>query len=252
MIQMLATLGHLLQLLYQSEHVVKVRGDSLLLQVKEVLTTTTLLASIQSSCAESCPAVLDEYEELMASPSLTLARLERLEFEALGALLGLKGAFVASNAETVRKAMSEWRNPELLFRYLDDNRDDERMYALIIRWLRAIFGLSDESLRMIRRESPANLRHLLMIPQAVLLRWYAGDCPGTSRCKTLFMLGEDAGSCLRIISNEGNKYNRALMGYVLQSHVRALVVFDAVGRVMVRAPSACSDGRPDDGRMTTG
>ena len=29
-----------------------------------------------------------------------------------------------------------------------------------------------------------------------------------------------AGSCLRIISNEGNKYNRALMGYVLQSHVR--------------------------------
>ena len=57
----------------------------------------------------------------------------------------------------------------------------------------------------------------------------------TSKCKTLFMLGEDAGSCLRIISNDGNKYNRALMGYVLQSHVRALVVTDPVGRVMCRS-----------------
>ena len=188
----------------------------------------------------------------MAAPELTFEQLEALEFEALGAILGIEGAVVAANAMPVRRALAEWRNPELLFRYLDDNREDARMVTLITRWLRAIFGLSGETLRMIRRESAANVRHLLMIPQDVLLRWYSEDCPGTSQCKTLFMLGEDAGSCLRIISNEGNKYNRALMGYVLQSHVRALVVFDAVGRVMVRAPSACSDGRPDDGRMTTG
>ncbi len=153
----------------------------------------------------------------------------------MGAMLGLDGALVASRADAVRRAMSEWRNPELLFRYLDANRHDAKMEALIIRWLRAIFGLSPESLRMIRRESPENVRHLLRIPQDVLLRWYAGDCPGTSKCKALFMLGEDAGSCLRIISNEGNKYNRALMGYVLQSHVRALVLTDTVGRTMVRS-----------------
>ena len=76
------------------------------------------------------------------------------------------------------------------------------MRPLIVRWLRSIFGLSEESLRMIRRESPENIRHLLAIPQAVLLRWYAQECPGSSKCKTLFMVGEDAGSCLRIISNE--------------------------------------------------
>ena len=69
-----------------------------------------------------------------------------------------------------------------------------------------------------------------MLPQDVLLRWFSDECPGTSKCRTLFMLGEDAGSCLRIISNEGNRYNCALMGYVLQSHVRALVVLDAVAR----------------------
>ena len=152
-----------------------------------------------------------------------------------GALLGVDSEKVQANADAVRSALREWRNPELLFRYLDDNREDERMAALILRWLRSIFGLSDETLRMIRRESPANVRHLLMIPQEVLLRWYSEGCPGTSKCKTLFMLGEDAGSCLRVISNDGNKYNRALMGYVLQSHVRALVVTDAVGRVMVRS-----------------
>ena len=55
---------------------------------------------------------------------------------------------------------------------------------------------------MIRRESPENIRHLLAIPQPVLLRWYAQECPGSSKCKSLFMVGEDAGSCLRIISNE--------------------------------------------------
>ena len=55
---------------------------------------------------------------------------------------------------------------------------------------------------MIRREPPENIRHLLAIPQPVLLRWYAQECPGSSKCKSLFMVGEDAGSCLRIISNE--------------------------------------------------
>lgn len=231
----IARLGHLLQLLYQSEHVQESRGSELLLQVKEVETTTTLLSSIKSSCADACPEVLMEYDELMGSTFLTLSRLETLEFDALGALLGVDSQIVRARAETVRKAMREWRNPELLFRYLDDNRHDKRMYDLILRWQRAIFGLSHETLRQIRRESPANVRHLLMIPQDVLLRWYSEECPGTSKCKTLFMLGEDAGSCLRIISNDGNKYNRALMGYVLQSHVRALVVTDPVGRVMCRS-----------------
>lgn len=231
MMRELAKLGHLVQILCRSECL----SSALLLQVKEITTTTTLLASIKATCAESCPLVLADYEVLMKSPELTIGGLEDLEFEALGALLDVDGDVVRSNAPTVRRALAEWRNPELLFRYLDDNREDPEMVALITRWLRAIFGLSGETLRMIRRESPENVRHLLMIPQDVLLRWYSEDCPGTSKCKTLFMVGEDAGSCLRIISNQGNKYNRALMGYVLQSHVRALVVFDAVGRVMVRA-----------------
>ena len=48
-------LGVLLELLYRSEHTQNNRGATLLLQVKEVETTTTLLSSIRSSCAEACP-----------------------------------------------------------------------------------------------------------------------------------------------------------------------------------------------------
>ena len=166
---------------------------------------------------------------------MSLRTLEHLWQEAMGSLLMLDASFVEQRKETVRRAMQEWRNPELLFRYLDDNRDDPRMEALITRWLRSIFGLSGETLREIRRESPENVRHLTVLPQETLLRWYSPLCPGTSMCKTLFMVGEDAGSCLRIISNEKGRYNKALMGYVLQSHVRALVVTDTVGRVLCRS-----------------
>lgn len=237
LVEELAALGHLLALMAEGAAVQD--GPELLVTVKQLETTSTLLGSIRATCADSCELalqdVLADHARLMKSPELTLARLEKLEYDALGALLGVDGAAVAARGRTVRRAISEWRNPELLFRYLDANSADERMRPLIVRWLLAIFGISHESLRMIRRESPENIRHLIMIPQDVLLRWYSQDCPGTSKCKTLFMVGEDAGSCLRIISNEGNRYNRALLGYVLQSHVRALVVMDKVGRLMARS-----------------
>ena len=232
--------GHLLQLLSRrrsrANPAALARSEELLLEVKEVEMCSTLLASIRSSCADSvCPIVLGDYEAGLASPDLSFEDLDAFEYEALASLLGLEAGFVKERGDTVRRTMAEWRNPELLFRYLDDNRNDAKMLQLVTRWLRSIFGLSDETLRMIRRESPENVRHLLTIPQDVLLRWYSERCPGTSKCRTLFMLGEDAGSCLRIISNEGNRYNRALMGYVLQSHVRALVLTDNTGRVLVRS-----------------
>jgi len=239
MIDELSRAGHLLQLLArtrsQSNPSAPAPTAELILEVKEVAMTTTLLASIKAACEDECPIVLDEYEEALAHQGFTLEDLERIEFEALGALLDLEGSFVAARAERVHRAMAEWRNPELLFRYLDANRHDEKMSLLILRWLRATFGLSNETVRMIRREAPENVRHLLQFPQHVLLRWYSDGCPGTSKSQTLFMLGEDASSCLRITSKDGNRYNKALMGYVLQSHVRALVVTDSTGMVLVRS-----------------
>lgn len=76
-------------------------------------------------------------------------------------------------------------------------------------------------------------------------RYDKEGCPGTASMRTLFMVGEDAGSCLRVISTQRNKFNRALMGYCLQSHVRILVVFDSVKRCaqwegLVFGIAACS------------
>lgn len=233
-------MGHLLQLLARSrgDDGVPLDGGALLFSVKEVETTATLLASIASSCAATGGAtptelaVVERFEDAMFSQSLTLGAFEALQYDALGALLELDGSFVRARAHLVRRALEEWRRPELLFRYLEDNREDPEMRPLIVRccsarqrspppllrkpsppspplasrcrrqpvdprpcscatplrpralarvifahltlppcadaqvrWLRAIFGLSEETLRMIRRESPKNVRHLLQIPQ---------------------------------------------------------------------------------------
>ena len=242
MVSELTRLGHLLDLLARAPSLEKpdapLDGMELLRVVREVETTVTLLSTIRTSCeerqaaaagssdaaSEDVPRVVERYTKLIASPTLEIRDLQTLQYEALAELLDLDYPFVASRHAYIAKAFAEWSHPELLFRYLNDNRNDPQMAPLIKRWLRSIFGLSDETLRQIRRESPQNVNHLKMLPKEVLLRWYSEGCPGTSSMKVLFMLGEDAGSCLRIISNDGNKYNKALMGYVLQSHVRALVV----------------------------
>ena len=242
--QELSNMGHLLDLCAmcgetdEEGHCIPTPEDvgvGMLLQVKQIETTATLLASIRSSCADACPVVLEEYDTLLRSTELNRRRLERIEFDALGALLDLDGDVVAEKSETVLSTLLHWRNPELLFRYYEDNRLDERMSPLIVRWLRAIFQLSDETLEQIRQDSPANVRQMSYFSPDVLDRWNSPECPGTCECKTLFMVGEDAGSCLRVISNEGNRYNRALMGYVLQPNCRVLVVTDSVSRVMARS-----------------
>ena len=61
-------MGHLLQLLTRchsrSNPSARALSAELLLEVKEVETTTTLLASIKSGCDDECPIVIDEYEEV--------------------------------------------------------------------------------------------------------------------------------------------------------------------------------------------
>ena len=86
--------------------------------MKEVETTCTLLSSIKATCGDGlCPLVVAEFDEAMTSPTLTLGQLERLEFAALAALLRVEEEEVSARAASVRKAMSEWRNPEARLTY---------------------------------------------------------------------------------------------------------------------------------------
>ena len=209
MVAELRTLGRLLLVLARAPAAggggVLLEGAALLRAVREVETTATLLSTIgrarevRGEVAEEDevrgevrgevaaaaplpppPRVVARYAQLVASPGLELIELQSLQHEALAELLDLEVGFVAARHAAIAKAFAEWHRPELLFRYLDDNRADAKAAPLIRRWLRAIFGLSTESLRQIRREAHANVRHLSMLPRGVLLRWYAEACPGTS------------------------------------------------------------------------
>ena len=205
MVAELRKLGHLLHALARAPAAGGVggllEGAELLRAVREVETTATLLSTIGRAREvrgeveeeeEVCggvaaaaplpppPRVVARYAQLVASPGLELIGLRSLLHEALAELLDLEVGFVAAHHAAVAKAFAEWRRPELLFRWLDDNRADAKAAPLIRRWLRAILGLSTESLRQIRREAHANVRHLSMLPRGVLLRWYAEACPGTS------------------------------------------------------------------------
>ena len=192
MVAELCKLGHLLDVLARApaadDAEAVLEGPGLLRAVREMETTATLLSAIRRACEERGevgadappPRVVARYAQLVASPGLEFIELQALQHEALAELLDLEVDLVAARHAAIAKAFEEWHRPELLFRYLDDNRGDAKNAALITRWLRSIFGLSGESLRQIRREAHANVRHLSALPQGVVLRWYAEACPGTS------------------------------------------------------------------------
>eukprot|EP00964_Phaeocystis_antarctica_P008819 scaffold4790_cov35-Phaeocystis_antarctica.AAC.1 len=152
----LAQLGHLLQLLAHSPAEERpdqpLQGVELLRAVREMETTVTLLSTLraQSEGREESEklTLVAKYQRLIMSEELTLLQMRKLQYEALGELLNVEYDIVASRGASVRKALAEWRSPELLFslspellfRYLDDNRGDAQMAALITRWLRSLFG----------------------------------------------------------------------------------------------------------------
>jgi len=228
-----------------------VRGEALLGEVKCIEAQSTLLQSLRDASAaglysgdvhEQVRSLLVRHDAVLAAAATLRLRaippslVERGAHTALGVLLGSPADRITERAAEVNAAMLRWRNPELLFRYCEDNLADEEMAPIVQRWMRSLFGCSAESTQDIRRRDAANARHLAAIDARVLARWYDPACPGTNSARTLFMVGEDAGSCLRVISTQGNKFNKALMGYALQSHVRALVVTDPdSNRVLARS-----------------
>ena len=216
-------------------------GGALLQMLRQTQTTATLLSTLHLACERRgerplARGVVQRYLNRLATPGLALWEFHALLDAAIAETLDVETETVASCRTTVDDALAEWRRPELLFRYLETHSTCARMGPITRRWLRALLGLSNETLRQIRREAPANVRHLRRLPERTVLRWFAEGCPGTSRPTVLFLLGEEARSCLKIISDaDGGRYNCALMGYALQSHVRALVVSNAAGAIGARA-----------------
>ena len=135
-----------------------------------------------------------------------------------------------------------WRNPGLLFDYYRVHntaftRDVQAPYQ---RFLRALLGVSGENVDQLRYCDPCNRRHLERFPPEVTRPWVEGRTakgqvlPGYSDPQTLFMLGEDAQSCMMVKPRQRNT-NRGLLSTLLHGNVRVVGVKDASGKLRTRA-----------------
>jgi len=198
-------------------------------------------------------ALLERSDDLRPQYRAALSRAdtqpERL-LELLGtALLPGRALSVAEVAEAVAGLLS-WPNPELIFKYLAIHAEDDELAALAERWVAALLGVGNETVSALRCAAAPNARHFARLrassaagARAVAL-WIAADAgevalPGTTDPATLFLLGEELGSCLRI-TRECAAQNRALLGLLAQGDARILRVteqgrFGAGQRTAVRA-----------------
>lgn len=139
-----------------------------------------------------------------------------------------------------------WRAPTLLFDYLrihggggGGSRGSD-VYALYCRYLKALLGVSHETVDNIRYGDYGNIVHLERFPTAVVTAWINGHTadgtllPGYNDAQTLFMLGEDSSSCMSIKARQRGP-NRGLLSLLLHGNVRVLGTKDRTGKLTSRA-----------------
>ncbi len=148
--------------------------------------------------------------------------------------------------QEVLAIFSTWRRPQLLLDYHRMHRSSPDLQQLHARFLRALFGISDETIDDIRYNDPGNLLHFNRIPSNVRDIWIKeglrskGDTgrwqqlPGYADAQTLFMIGEDSGTCMSIRARQKGT-NRGLLSFVLHGNVRVLGLKDQSGRLSARA-----------------
>ena len=191
--------------------------------------------------------------------------------------VALGGAEVAAAAAR----LLAWSQPELVFKYLELHADDESVGPLARRWLVALLGLGSETLHELRCHAEPNAAHLNWLAESggiaareAVAAWIAADrhgcgigdsdgvpvassLPGVCDAQTLFMMGEELRTCMRI-DEQCVRENAALLGYLAHGTCRLLVVTDVPssddaesdqphrGRVAARAMARLL-GRADNG-----
>ena len=125
--------------------------------------------------------------------------------------------------EQVQRELLKWRQPHLLLLYLDIHRRDPHVGGLWVRVLRALWGISGESVQHIRMHDARNARHFAALRADVVARWQGGDGPGFSDTEAFFMMGHDAQTCMQV-RKKNQATNRALLAYIAQGNTRLLGV----------------------------
>ena len=169
-----------------------------------------------------------------------------------GALAGALGG--ARVGEAAARLLT-WGRPELVFKYLELHKEDEVVSPLARRWLHAVLDLGGESVHELRCCAHENAAHFERVAasgaaaRVAVDAWIAADklgCstvaassgggdgkggdgdgvpPGVCDPQTLFMMGEELRTCMRI-DGQCVRENAALLGYLTQGTVRLLSVMD--------------------------
>eukprot|EP00903_Cladosiphon_okamuranus_P013411 g12496.t1 len=132
--------------------------------------------------------------------------------------------------------LTTWRSPYALADYYVMHRKNAEVLRVYVRFLLALLGLSDETVRDIRIKDASNFAHMKHFPGAVRQRWEAepGTLKGTMDPQVIFRMGDDTRSCMGI-RRSCSAQNRALLGYLVQGNVRLVGVQSESGRMEARA-----------------
>jgi len=168
--------------------------------------------------------------------------IDKLLLQSISELLELSPEMLRSPRvlEEVDSIFSTWRRPYLLFDYYKMHCNNKDIRPLYVRFLKALFGISEETFDDIRFKDSKNKRHLDLFDPLLVKQWMEGRAtdgtalPGYNDPQTFMMLGEDTHTCMTIRSRQKGT-NRGLLSILLNGSCRIVGVKDSAGRLLSRS-----------------
>jgi hypothetical protein len=168
--------------------------------------------------------------------------IDKLLLQSISELLELSPEMLRSPRvlEEVDSIFSTWRRPYLLFDYYKMHCNNKDIRPLYVRFLKALFGISEETFDDIRFKDSKNRRHLDLFDPLLVKQWMEGRAtdgtvlPGYNDPQTFMMLGEDTHTCMTIRSRQKGT-NRGLLSILLNGSCRIVGVKDSAGRLLSRS-----------------
>eukprot|EP01038_Epipyxis_sp_PR26KG_P004544 gene4544-6415_t len=140
----------------------------------------------------------------------------------------------------INDVYSTWRKPQLLLEYLFMHSSTPEIVILYKRFLRALFGISHETVDDIRHKDHNNINHFKNMDPDLVNEWMEGRTsdgiilPGFNDPQTIFCMGEDSLTCLSIRARQKGS-NRGLLSILLNGNCRVIGVKDLSGRLVARS-----------------
>lgn len=211
---------------------------------------TKLWPEVKKVSASKVNQIKSQYPKVALDASIvtpnstTISEINLHFFEILADMLktDVSNLIQSEVKEEIDYIFSSWRRPHLLLDYYRMHATNPDIQIEYRRFLKALFGVSNETVDDIRFGDKLNRVHLDRFPAQLVEAWKEGRVisngfvrrlPGYNDPQTLFMLGEDVNTCMSIRSKQKGS-NRGLLGYLLHGNCRVLGVKDETGAMIAR------------------